>query len=362
MIHHLSKADRSSNTSYQTIVKADPFSNEIAVTENDRGGINLSYAFVQHNRVYSGNENFLIPWSNKDLDISFETFRDKVLPGSEEKWKIKIAGSKAEKVAAETLISMYDASLDQFRPQGWVSLKSLWPVVTEMISWTRTGFVAVNSEEYNNVIYGGMQQKPKSYDALIDNGWNDQYGGRYRVYKSLAASASRVTVEESMQAAPMADEANELSNVVVTANASTKKVGFVAPQIKSMSDTIRQSQSNPPPQNNNIQVRKNFNETAFFFPSLITDANGNIEFSFTIPEALTQWKLMTLAHTKELASSYAEKTVITQKPLMVQPNATRFLREGDRMEFSAKIVNLSDSAITGTAQLELFDAATNKIS
>jgi hypothetical protein len=169
-----------------------------------------------------------------------------------------------------------------------------------------------------------------------------------------------------MQAAPMADEANDLSEVVVTSNASTKKVairGAATGQNKERdgrADTTRQSQSNQSPQNNNIQVRKNFNETAFFFPSLITDANGNIEFSFTIPEALTQWKLMTVAHTKELASSYAEKTVITQKPLMVQPNATRFLREGDHMEFSAKIVNLSDSAITGTAQLELFDAATNK--
>ena len=109
-----------------------------------------------------------------------------------------------------------------------------------------------------------------------------------------------------------------------------------------------------------IKTRQNFNETAFFFPSLLTDANGSISFSFTIPEALTQWKMMTLSHTKDLASGYSEKTVVTQKPLMVQPNAPRFLREGDAIEFSAKIVNLSDKEITGTSQLELFDAATNK--
>ena len=109
-----------------------------------------------------------------------------------------------------------------------------------------------------------------------------------------------------------------------------------------------------------VQIRKNFNETAFFFPDLKTDANGTISFSFTIPEALTTWKMMTMAHTKELASAYSEKTVITQKPLMVQPNAPRFLREGDEIEFSAKIVNLSDKEITGTTQLELFDATTNK--
>ncbi|MBL0145462.1 MAG: hypothetical protein IPP48_06565 [Chitinophagaceae bacterium] len=108
-----------------------------------------------------------------------------------------------------------------------------------------------------------------------------------------------------------------------------------------------------------VKVRKNFNETAFFFPQLKTDAEGNVEFSFTIPEALTQWKLLTLAHTKDAASGYAEKTVVTQKPLMVQPNAPRFIREGDKMEFSAKVVNLSDKEVTGTATLELIDAATN---
>lgn len=109
-----------------------------------------------------------------------------------------------------------------------------------------------------------------------------------------------------------------------------------------------------------VQIRKNFNETAFFFPDLQTDENGNVSFSATLPEALTQWKLMTLAHTKDLASGYSTKNIITQNQLMVQPNAPRFLREGDKMEFSAKIVNLGDSEVTGTAQLELLDAATNK--
>ncbi len=110
----------------------------------------------------------------------------------------------------------------------------------------------------------------------------------------------------------------------------------------------------------NIQVRKNFNETAFFYPDLKTDESGNISFSFKIPEALTQWKLLTFAHTKELASGYIEKSVVTQKTLMVQPNAPRFLREGDRLEFSAKVVNLGDKEVSGTAQLVLLDAATNK--
>ena len=109
-----------------------------------------------------------------------------------------------------------------------------------------------------------------------------------------------------------------------------------------------------------VQIRKNFNETAFFFPDLHTDSTGAIEFSFTMPEALTKWKLQTLAHTKDLAIGYQQKEIVTQKQLMVQPNAPRFLREGDRMEFSAKIVNLTDKELTGQAELQLFDATTNQ--
>ena len=113
-------------------------------------------------------------------------------------------------------------------------------------------------------------------------------------------------------------------------------------------------------QGSEVQIRKNFNETAFFFPDLHTDSTGAIEFSFTMPEALTKWKFMALAHTKDLAFGASTKEIITQKQLMVQPNAPRFLREGDRMEFSSKIVNLTDKELTGTAELQLFDATTNQ--
>lgn len=111
---------------------------------------------------------------------------------------------------------------------------------------------------------------------------------------------------------------------------------------------------------NPIQVRKNFNETAFFFPDLRTDSSGSIEFSFTMPEALTKWKFQTLAHTEGLAFGLSTKEIVTQKQLMVQPNTPRFLREGDKIELSAKIVNLTDKEITGQAELQLFDAVTNQ--
>ncbi len=355
LIQNLVKPGVSNKTSYQTITTSNQYQNEITVTETDRGGIHMNYAFVQHNRVYTGTETFAIPWSNKDLNISYETFRDKLLPGSEEKWKIKISGNKSEKIAAETLISMYDASLDQFKKHDWVSLKSLWPVNSDHISWTQNGFAANHSDEYNRINYAVVEQKPKSYDELINNGWNES--NYYR--RGMVVSA-----DASMMSSPQMAEGNQLNEVAITSAAANKKISIRGTasikerEKNGIADSVDTDKKDL--QNNNIKIRKNFNETAFFFPSLLTDENGNIEFSFTIPEALTEWKMMTMAHSKELASGYSEKTIITQKPLMVQPNAPRFMREGDQIEFSAKIVNLSDKELTGTAQLELFDASNNK--
>jgi hypothetical protein len=128
--------------------------------------------------------------------------------------------------------------------------------------------------------------------------------------------------------------------------------------IKKITDSL--SQTNGKETQSTIQPRKNFNETAFFFPDLKTDENGAIEFSFTAPEALTKWKLQTLAHTKELAFGLSKKELVTQKKLMVQPNMPRFLRQGDKIELVSKIVNLSEEKLKGQAQLELFDATTNQ--
>ncbi len=357
LITNLSKMDYSINTDYATLTQNANYHKQINITEEDRGGMSLDYAFVKHNRVYSGNKNISIPWSNKDLNISFETFRDKILPGSEEKWSVKISGEKKEKVAAEALVSMYDASLDQFKPHSWYNLQSLWPTLNAAVSWTKNTFALQNSIDVNYLKNNYVTVPVKSYDALLNNGWNEgYYYPRGIMYKENTMMAASVPLEEKIVSAvsSKSKELDKKDNNVPSALEG--KVAGVA-----VTDTATfDSQETAAPQNSPIQIRKNFNETAFFFPNLKTDADGNISFSFTIPEALTQWKLMTLAHTRELQTGYAEKTVLTQKPLMVQPFAPRFLREGDMIEFSAKIVNLSDSEVTGATQLELLDAATLK--
>jgi uncharacterized protein YfaS (alpha-2-macroglobulin family) len=364
-IHLLNKMNSAPITTYQALLKNQSVVSAIPALETDRGGIAASIAFVKYNRVYTANKSFSIPWSNKELDVRFETFRDKLLPGAEEQFTIKISGLKGEKVAAEMLAAMYDASLDQFKPHYW-NKPNVFPSLYGIVNWRENGFTAINSEEYNKRENNYIGGKEKSYDRLgVRNSKQEEeplywlnplaYG-----YEMLKGTSQGVVLRgQAIMEAPMAADSNaELKEGIVVSRSKAKMDGNIvkkSEEILALGEKIKKAGENDAPP----QIRKNFNETAFFFPDLKTDANGNVSFTATLPEALTQWKLMTLSHTKNLAFGNSSNTLITQKPLMVQPNAPRFLREGDKIEFSTKVVNLTDKEITGTIQLELFDAATN---
>ncbi|MEO5966907.1 MAG: alpha-2-macroglobulin family protein [Ferruginibacter sp.] len=318
---------------YNYLTNLNPLKTNLEIKEADRGGISINTAFVKHNRVYSDNLEIKVPWTNKDLIISFETWRDKLLPGENETWKINIKGNKKDKVAAEALINMYDASLDQFKPQSWELLKSVWPTISSYYRWEMQGSSAANSRDifsYNNDY---ISQKEILFDRLLDNGWKPNYYAYDNISYSLESRAAGVVLKS--------------------------EVGGMKNKDLIIQDTIT-TQTPLKTNSTNVKIRKDFRETAFFLPDLLTDEQGNISFSFKAPEALTQWKLMIQAHTKDLKSDYAEKLITTQKPLMVQPNLPRFFREGDKMEIPVKVVNITDKEISGTVQLELLDAITNK--
>jgi len=165
LIHTLTKMDKTTNTIYQTVSNKQSVSSVQPVAEQDRGGMAMSYAFVQHNRIYKGGESFDIPWSNKELNITYSTFRDKLLPGANEKWTVKITGHKGEQVAAEMLAGMYDASLDQFKPHSWNRI-NIWPGLYNTVNWQEKGFNKVESEEYNKLPEYNQQYYKKIYDRL----------------------------------------------------------------------------------------------------------------------------------------------------------------------------------------------------
>jgi uncharacterized protein YfaS (alpha-2-macroglobulin family) len=333
----------------------------IPVGASDRGGVGINYAFVKDNRFYSGNHFINVPWANRDLKITYETFRDKTLPGSEEKWKVKITGNRKEKVAAEVLTSIYDASLDQFRPQSWEKPPIYFRDYFQNNWESVYNFLDVSSQ-MKNTDEDMIHDFQKKYDQL----WSVAREMRLvkmtsvaingKLYRSSIPAdeesisgqvvATAFGISKTRNGAPLRDEGKGIASSDSTEIATKLVYSWAEGQKK-------QDQSA-------IKIRKNFNETAFFFPDLKTDSSGSVEFSFTMPEAVTEWKWMTFAHTKDLAFGYGEKSIVTQKQLMLQPNLPRFLREGDKIELSTKIVNLTDSEMTGQAELQLFDATTNE--
>ncbi|MFT3747705.1 MAG: alpha-2-macroglobulin family protein [Agriterribacter sp.] len=316
----------------------------IPVTEEDRGGFGITQIFVKDNRVYINNNIISVPWTNKQLTVNLSTFREKMEPGSGEKWQVKISGSKGEKVAAEMLASMYDASLDQFKPHRWV-VPNIWPQYYTYNNWDgRQSFTDIQSEERNTFPVDNVYYE-KSYDRLIAI-----EARRYAMAMMKKESAP------SAAGAPRRYYDNSNANAAEAVEEESADSATVKRALTGASVTVKTEDS--PNGNSQTTTRKNFNETAFFFPDLKTDEAGNIAFSFTMPEALTQWKMTAIAHSKELAFGYAQQLAVTQKELMVQTNAPRFVREKDSMAFSAKIVNIGDKPLNGFAKLELVDVAT----
>lgn len=353
----------------------------LPVIENNRGGLGYSYAFIKHNRVFSFTRQVNVPWTNKELSISYETFRDKTLPGSNEEWKIKITGYKGEKLAAELLASAYDASLDQFKPHQWYK-PNLFANNSTTNNWSGGGFGKVDLWK-RDLSERGWFSFEKVYDNLIN-----LFNTEGRSEKFLMGKVPGVQIEQ-VAAAPGAGQ-----NVRIRGNSSLKGESKALVIIDGVVMTQEEYQRLNPDDiletsilkdenaisiygsraangvimittkksgksaQDNVVIRKNFSETAFFFPQLQTDAEGNVILKFTMPEALTKWKTQLLAHTKDLSTGVSQKEIITQKELMVQPFAPRFLREGDRFEFTAKITNLTGKEITGNSQLQFLNAAT----
>ncbi|MFS4482186.1 alpha-2-macroglobulin family protein [Hyunsoonleella sp. 2307UL5-6] len=329
----------------------------VPVTEKDLGGFAVRYSFAAFNSFQNGTEIIAVPYTKTELEIETLTFRDKLQPGTDETWQFKIKGPKGEKVSAELLASMYDASLDQFKPHQWHFNPIYNPSynissqTTANLSFGTNAFTVYHDRFRANY-------KHQNYDRF--NWFGLYFGNKYNVrsteYYSISKLSSRVAgVEQIVDDVDVREEESlEPAYRKKTEGFNKDKKLNASPLSNSENVAIEK------PNFNNIKIRKNLQETAFFFPQLKTDTEGNISFSFTTPEALTQWKLQLVSHTKTLESATKTLTTVTQKELMVTPNAPRFLREGDAITISTKISNLTDKALSGQAQLILTDAISGK--
>jgi uncharacterized protein YfaS (alpha-2-macroglobulin family) len=361
------------------------------VTEADRGGAQILSFIFRNNRFYGHNHTVNVPFDNKDLKITFESFRDKLLPGQAEEWRLRITGPKKEKVAAEVVASMYDASLDQFYQFDWAA--SYYPNRYNYVNLYAIGMGTQNGYGFGkaakesgaimerfmpNLIWFNSPYVGQKLTMLdLGYGYGRVYGfmgdGGYGVIDTVVtfdpetyeetvqivrrdarpAMPGRLKTEEGSVYMAMDAAAPVATSAVVSANA----VSFVPPVIVADEKMLGGAPPKPQP----AQIRRNLNETVFFFPELRTDANGDVLVKFKMNEALTRWKFQAFAHTKALEYGLVTRDVVTQKELTITANPPRFLRAGDVFEFSAKVSNLSQSAQSGKATLALVDATTLKV-
>ncbi len=331
---------------------------QIPIEERYRGNVAVHVLFVRHNRIFMHTENIIVPWTNKNLNLEFMTFRDKLQPGKKEQWRLKISGPENEKVTAEMVAALYDASLDAFKPHGFdFSIypnryaNSLWNTYDHLMQTRDGAFFERNmspvsyypSKNYPEFYWGNYS----FYDSYYDNDFRPVGKMGTTILTKMAAPVSPASPP------PESESMDGLLSKVAGLKRSADFAyggGVIAEK-----ENIEQSQ---PTDMSKVQVRSNLNETAFFYPDLLTDKNGEVSISFTIPEALTRWKMLGFAHTKDLKYGFIQNNLVTQKELMVMPNPPRFFRENDRIFFTAKITNMTDKDIDGIAQLELFNAVT----
>ena len=310
-----------------------------APTDERIDRLNLQFQVVAFNDVQTSTVEVQIKNEKKDLRIETVTFRDKLLPNSKEKWTVKILGNDNEKINAEVLANMYDMSLDQFAVNQY-SWQKIFHRPYSIVGYDiREG---LSSEHFAR-----RTKYLQQYGVLVPQfNWFD--GGIYGAPRIMRQSA--VFAEEAMASAPMArDEISAAGNVAADADAIPSLTGKVSGvQIISVESVEK------------IPVRQNLKETTFFYPNLLTDKDGNVHFEFTSPEALTKWKMMFLAHTKDARAATLEKEVITQKDFSVTPNYPRFLREGDELNLQSKLSNLTAQNLNGFATLQILDAMTNE--
>jgi uncharacterized protein YfaS (alpha-2-macroglobulin family) len=337
---------------------------DVKLTEASRGNHFVHLSFAQNNRATFVTKTLVVPFTNKALNIEYQTFKDKLEPGSDQEWRIKISGDKKEKVAAEMVAAMYDASLDAFAANSWAL--NLYNARYPLRNFDAPTFGEAISTNFYNYTEGSSagEDEPRNYRQFNWFDFNFAEGGHREqiMYKrsmptavAMDAAAPTPVSPQMRSGAPAKYSAKEAAGMPM---GNLGGIQTSPPEIAKSIDIAQQSKAKTETDLSTVKTRSNLNETVFFFPEMMTDANGDVILKFKMNEALTKWKLMTLAHTTDLKVGYSEKTLVTQKDLMVFPNAPRFLREGDEIEISAKISNLTGNLMRGTAQLQLFDALT----
>ena len=331
------------------------------VTEAMRGGFTVRVTRVQENRAYLHQRSVNVPWSNQRLEIAWERFVSKLEPGQQETWTAVIRGPDAEAAVAEMVAALYDKSLDAFLPHHWTSG---FGVFRRDTSHLRSNFE--NARIGLQHLHGRWQVDRRSVQIryrtypheVIGNLWGYQFFRRGQARGGLGfGGRPEAAMADGMMAAPM--RARQLAEAEAPADARAPAVDALDTDVLQEKAAEPAAPDTPPDVDlSQVPIRAILDETAFFFPDLISDEEGQVRLQFTMPEALTEWRFLGFAHDRQLRAGLLTDTAVTAKDLMVQPNPPRFLREGDELEFTVRVTNQSPARQTGTVRLNFSDART----
>ena len=312
-------------------------------------GILVSMAFVKDGRLYSHNAQIMKPAPEKKLQLKWTTFRDKLRPGQEEEWKLTVLYPDGRPAEAEMLATMYDASLDKIYSAHKLDFGVDFHYVVPLTYWN-TSYMR-NAYLYVDFPLKRLRAVPLEYSELIIPST-----GRMEAMVVGYGGSPRATLAGALKI-----RGRSAANAVMNQEAVTDMVLQEEMVETSAQEKAEMGSSEELAETGDIQIRENFAETAFFYPQLRTNEKGEVSISFVLPESLTRWKFMGLAHTRNVDYGKIEATATASKEFMLQPNMPRFVRVGDKANIAASLMNLSDKGVKGTVRMELFNPETEKV-
>ena len=312
-------------------------------------GILVSMAFVKDGRLYSHNARIMKPAPEKKLQLKWTTFRDKLRPGQQEEWKLTVLYPDGSPAEAEMLATMYDASLDKIYSAHKLDFGVDFHYVVPLTYWN-TSYMR-NAYLYVDFPLKRLRAVPLEYSELIIPST-----GRMEAMVVGYGGSPRATLAGALKI-----RGRSAANAVMNQEAVTDMVLQEEMVETSVQEKAEMGSSEELAETGDIQIRENFAETAFFYPQLRTNETGEVSISFVLPESLTRWKFMGLAHTRNVDYGKIEATATASKEFMLQPNMPRFVRVGDKANIAASLMNLSDKGVKGTVRMELFNPETEKV-
>ena len=336
--------------------------------EEYASGVVINYSFVKNGECYARKISIARPLPEKKLNITWKTFRDRLTPGQKEKWTLHITTPDGKPAKAQLMSVLYDKSLDQLAGHTW-------EMSLGFSQWLPDCYWKSNLKYYKMGLAGTYPTKyydEKELDV-------DKFDGKYfsfsaymqavqlsKLERSYGGTVEAVRIEKHSM---VKDElVRDEAKVMRSRGNQMARVGAAAPSANKVFDVVEEmpqfvggSGSDAGPFLDKVQVRENLNETAFFYPALESDNQGNVAINFTLPESVTTWKFMGLAHDKEMRNGCLVDEAVAQKTVMVQPNMPRFLREGDKSTIVVKLFNTSDKKVNGNARMQILDAETQKV-